>query len=112
MKRLPHALEQREDLLASLLDCQIDACIAAKSNASFSTNPYAHSSRLWGVWVRSYNAELQRIVDARAVRHERELAERCLRDGELCAGSERLDMAEPQMPLWQRVVAWFFKTKG
>jgi hypothetical protein len=92
----------------------VDARTHAQHSAFFgdeTSNPYPVGTYFWCVWCASYQDMVDRLERAdaesrEAERHEREFAERCLRDGEICRGEEVLDAREPS---W---FDWFFNTGG
>lgn len=78
----------RDDQVFALVECLIDARIAAQSGHPWDSNTYEHGSRMWHIWSREYNREMQRIVDQEAV------AARAIDQGQINEGQEGLDKAD------------------
>ena len=99
--------------LACTADARTHAQHAAIHGEDFTTNPYPVGSYFWCVWCATYEDTIQHLVNAEAERHEAELAERCVRDGEICNGEELADAAEVQpVSFIQKLLDRFFHTKG
>lgn len=82
--------------LACNVDARTHAQHAALHGEPFTVNPYPVGSFFWCVWCATYEDTIHHLVNDEAERHERELAAKCLAEGDIGAAESIADDHDAQ----------------